>query len=205
MPTQRSNGRESAGPVAAATRGRSACRPVQRLVAAFLLVVLLPTLLLLAAAIVLDSPGSPVYRQRRLGLHGREFTLYKLRSMCRGSVHDGRRKCPADDRITRVGRFIRGSSLDEVPQLWNVVRGEMALVGPRPLLAADTGQSTAYRRRLEVLPGMTGLWQVSGRCSLDVEVALALDVDYVDRCSTRLDLSILLRTPTAVLSRRGAY
>ena len=166
---------------------------------------LAPALLLLAAVIVLDSPGSPLYRQRRLGLHGEEFTLYKLRSMRRGPSPDGRRKCAVDDRVTRIGRLLRTSSLDEAPQLWNVVRGDMALVGPRPLLAVDTGDSDAYRRRLDVLPGMTGLWQVSGRCSLDVDAALALDMEYVENRSPRLDLLILLRTPAAVLSGRGAY
>ena len=179
--------------------------PVQRLFALLLLLLVVPVLALLATAVVLDSPGAPVYRQRRLGRGGRAFTLYKLRSMARGSCHDGRAKCAADDRITRVGHFLRASSLDELPQLWNVVRGDMALVGPRPLLAADTGDSPAYRRRLEVLPGMTGLWQVSGRCALDVDALLTLDLRYVeDRC-TLLDLQILLRTPVAVLTRRGAY
>jgi lipopolysaccharide/colanic/teichoic acid biosynthesis glycosyltransferase len=179
--------------------------PFQRLVALVLLLLMAPLLLLLAAAVVLDSPGSPIYRQRRVGLGGKEFTLYKLRSMRPGSCHDGRPKCATDDRITRVGRFVRISSLDEVPQLWNVVRGDMALVGPRPLLAADTDDSPAYRRRVEVLPGMTGLWQVSGRCALDTEASLALDLQYVEERSTLLDLRILLRTPAAVLTGRGAY
>jgi lipopolysaccharide/colanic/teichoic acid biosynthesis glycosyltransferase len=179
--------------------------PVQRLVGVLLLVLMAPAILILAAAVVLDSPGAPLYRQRRLGLRGQEFTLYKLRTMRRGSCHDGRPKCAEDDRITRVGRLLRISSLDEVPQLWNVVLGQMALVGPRPLLAADTGDSPAYRRRLDVLPGMTGLWQVSGRCLLDLEAALALDLQYVENRSARLDLAILLRTPVAVLTRRGAY
>jgi len=191
-----------------ATQGVGESRPaapVQRLVALLLLVFLAPVLLLLATAVVLDSPGSPLYRQRRVGLRGREFTLLKLRSMRPGSSHDGRNKSADDDRITRVGRFLRMSSLDEVPQLWNVVRGEMALVGPRPLLAVDTGDTPAYRRRLDVLPGMTGLWQVSGRCLLDLEAALALDVQYVENRCARLDLKILLRTPAAVLTGRGAY
>jgi lipopolysaccharide/colanic/teichoic acid biosynthesis glycosyltransferase len=184
---------------------RGPATPVQRVVALLLLVFLMPALLLLATAVILDSPGSPFYRQRRVGLRGTEFTLYKLRSMRPGSCHDGRAKSATDDRITRVGRFLRISSLDEVPQLWNVVRGEMALVGPRPLLAVDTLDTPAYRRRLDVLPGMTGLWQVSGRCALDVEAALALDVQYVEQRSTLLDLRILLRTPAAVLTGRGAY
>ena len=178
---------------------------MQRLVALLLLVVVAPALLLLATAVILDSRGSALYRQRRLGLRGREFTLYKLRTMRQGSSHDGRAKCAVDDRVTRVGRFLRISSLDEVPQLWNVVRGEMALVGPRPLLAVDTGDSPAYRRRLDVLPGMTGLWQVSGRCLLDIEAALALDLEYVENRCALLDLTILLRTPAAVLTRTGAY
>jgi lipopolysaccharide/colanic/teichoic acid biosynthesis glycosyltransferase len=179
--------------------------PFQRLAALLLLVFLAPLLLVLAAAVLVDSPGSPFYRQRRVGLGGKEFTMYKLRSMRPGSRHDGRAKCATDDRITRVGKLLRISSLDEVPQLWNVVRGEMALVGPRPLLAVDTGDSSAYRRRVEVLPGMTGLWQVSGRCGLDLEAALALDLRYVQQRSRLLDLLILLRTPAAVLTGRGAY
>jgi lipopolysaccharide/colanic/teichoic acid biosynthesis glycosyltransferase len=179
--------------------------PFQRLAALLLLVFLAPLLLVLAAAVLMDSPSSPLYRQRRVGLGGKEFTMYKLRSMRPGSCHDGRAKCATDDRITRVGKLLRISSLDEVPQLWNVVRGEMALVGPRPLLAVDTGDSSAYRRRLEVLPGMTGLWQVSGRCALDLEAALALDLRYVQQRSRLLDVLILLRTPAAVLTGRGAY
>ena len=191
---------------------------VERVVAAVGLLVLLPPLLVLALLIRLDSPGSAIYRQQRVGRNGRLFTMYKFRSM--RSAADAERtqlvdcneadgvlfKIQQDPRITRLGRWLRRSSLDELPQLWNVVRGDMSLVGPRPALPEEVAQYDADpRRRLVVKPGMTGLWQVSGRSDLTWAESVRLDVRYVDNWSLGLDLAILARTVRAVLGHRGAY
>ena len=173
--------------------------------------------LLLAAMlwIRLDDHGPVFFRQTRVGREGREFTCFKLRSM---SI-DAEQRLPelegrdhvlfkkADDpRVTRPGRFIRRFSLDELPQLWNVVRGEMSLVGPRPPLPSEVMQyEDDMLRRPNVLPGMTGLWQVSGRSDLSWEDTVRLDLYYVDNWSMVQDLLILARTVTAVLASRGAY
>lgn len=191
---------------------------VDRTVAALLLLVLLLPLALVCVAIRADSPGPAIFRQRRVGLHGREFTMVKLRSM---AVHAERLrpalaqydegagplfKLRRDPRVTRVGRLIRRTSIDELPQLWNVLRGEMSLVGPRPALPAEVARyNERERRRLEVKPGITGLWQVSGRSRLDWETSINLDLSYVERRSLCYNLAILARTITAVLRRDGAY
>jgi lipopolysaccharide/colanic/teichoic acid biosynthesis glycosyltransferase len=184
-----------------------------------------------AVAVRLTSPGPVIYRQSRVGQHGRVFTFLKFRTMtcvpdaspidpagrtgddllCRihlascneadgllFRVHD-------DPRVTRVGRLLRRCSIDELPQLWHVLRGEMSLVGPRPLAVAPDDFIGAARRRLRVKPGITGLWQISGRRELSWEDTVRLDNGYVDRWSLVLDLKILLRTPAAVLRARGAY
>jgi lipopolysaccharide/colanic/teichoic acid biosynthesis glycosyltransferase len=190
---------------ARATRPGVHRRPVQRVAAAILLLVVAPVLAVLVLLVRLDSGGAGIFRQSRLGLGGRPFVVYKIRTMCDGAPCDGRKKAVGDDRVTRFGRLLRQYSFDELPQLLNVVRGEMALVGPRPLLASDTPDTWAYRRRLEVLPGMTGLWQVSGRCDLSPEESLAIDISYVDSRSPFLDLKILARTVPAVLAMKGAY
>jgi lipopolysaccharide/colanic/teichoic acid biosynthesis glycosyltransferase len=169
--------------------------------AATLLVVTSP-LLALAAAVVWATMGTPVlFRQERTGLHGRIFTLLKLRTMVAAGggaiVHDGMR-------ITPLGRWLRATSIDELPQLVNVLRGDMALVGPRPLLPAYlTRYSAEQGRRHEVPPGLTGLAQVSGRNRISWDEKFALDVWYVDHRSLRLDLWILWRTLVAVTRRHG--
>ena len=193
---------------------------VDRVAAALLLLVLAPLLGVLALLIRADSPGRALYRQTRVGWHGRQFTVYKLRTMCadadriRSDLEAKNEsdqngvlfKMKRDPRITRVGAFLRLSSLDELPQLINVVRGEMSLIGPRPALP---GEVQAYapdlRRRLDVKPGLTGLWQVSGRSDLSWDDTVRLDLQYVDNWSWWMDVRIALRTASAVVSRRGAY
>jgi lipopolysaccharide/colanic/teichoic acid biosynthesis glycosyltransferase len=156
-----------------------------------------------AAAVKLTSHGPALFRQERVGLHGSRFDILKLRTM----VHDprGNPLHPADDRITRVGRHLRRFGIDELPQLMNVVRGEMSVVGPRPTLPYQEARYTAIqRRRLEVRPGLTGLAQVTGRNSITWSERIALDIDYVDRQSVALDLEIILRTVATLLVGRGA-
>jgi exopolysaccharide biosynthesis polyprenyl glycosylphosphotransferase len=174
-----------------------------------------PVLLALMAWIRLHDGGPALFRQVRVGREGKEFTCLKLRSM---SIDAEERlpdleardhvlfKSTEDPRVTRPGRFIRRFSLDELPQLWNVVRGEMSLVGPRPPLPTEVEQyEDDMLRRLNVMPGMTGLWQVSGRSDLSWEDTVRLDLYYVDNWSMVQDLLILARTVTAVLASRGAY
>ena len=188
--------------------------------AAVLIVMLSPLLLLVAAAIKIDDRGPAFFMQERAGLAGKYFRVSKFRSMVvdaearllhvtgehRDAGNEVLFKAKDDPRITAVGRFIRRFSIDEVPQLFNVLRGEMSLVGPRPQLRKEVELlSDAARRRLLVKPGMTGLWQVSGRSDLSWEDSVRLDVYYVENWSLAGDLLILLRTVSAVLSRRGAY
>jgi len=190
----------------------------ERTAALLALTALAPVLLTLAAVVRLESRGPALFRQTRIGRDGRPFTMLKLRTMCADAEQrrpdlvaaslDGHVlfKLPEDPRITRVGRFLRRYSLDELPQLVNVVRGDMALVGPRPALADEVARyTTEARRRLAVTPGLTGLWQVSGRSDLSWEESVRLDVRYVENWSIALDAQILVRTVRAVLSHHGAY
>jgi lipopolysaccharide/colanic/teichoic acid biosynthesis glycosyltransferase len=159
-----------------------------------------------ALAIKLADGGPVVYRQRRVGKDGREFELFKLRTMVVGAEQQGAGWAVnrGDPRITRVGRLLRRVSLDEVPQLWNVVRGEMSLIGPRPTLAYQVEQYTPrQRKRLEVKPGVTGWAQIHGRAALPWEERIELDVWYVENRSPAVDLKILLRTPRALFG--GTY
>jgi lipopolysaccharide/colanic/teichoic acid biosynthesis glycosyltransferase len=167
-----------------------------------------PVLMLAAIAIKLDSRGPVIYRQRRAGRDGQPFDLYKLRTMHPG--HDpvgvGTPVLPGDVRVTRVGRFLRRLSLDELPNLVNVLRGELAVVGPRPTLEAQVEQYTPrQRRRLEVKPGLTGWAQVNGRAGIPWEERIELDVWYVDHRSPWLDLRILGRTARLLLTGHGLY
>ncbi len=177
-----------------------------------------PLFLLIAAAIKLNDPGPALFRQRRVGLHGVEFDVFKFRSMvidaeaqlarlaAQNEGHGLLFKMRADPRVTRVGAFIRRYSLDELPQLINVVRGEMSLVGPRPPLPTEVAwYDSDIARRLLVKPGMTGLWQISGRSDLSAQESIRLDLYYVENWSLAADLTILWKTLGAVLSRRGAY
>jgi exopolysaccharide biosynthesis polyprenyl glycosylphosphotransferase len=188
------------------------------LAAALLLFLALP-MLLIALIVRLDSAGPALFRQQRVGRYGDHFTMLKFRTMRPDSEalraelehlnqnSDGLLfKVKEDPRITRVGSFLRRSSLDELPQLLNVVRGHMSLVGPRPPLPEEVEEYTPdIKRRLLVKPGLTGLWQVSGRSDLPWEEAVRLDLGYVDNWSMSLDLSILLRTGSAVVRGTGAY
>ena len=165
-----------------------------------------PALVAAALAIKLDDGGPVFYRQRRVGQDGREFELLKLRTMIVGAEQHGAGWAVnrGDPRITRVGRALRRLSLDELPQLWNVVRGEMSLIGPRPTLAYQVeSYSPRQRRRLEVRPGVTGWAQIHGRATLPWEERIELDLWYVENRSPWIDLKILLKTPRALLG--GTY
>jgi lipopolysaccharide/colanic/teichoic acid biosynthesis glycosyltransferase len=167
-----------------------------------------PLLLAAAVAIRLEGPGHPVYRQRRVGRGGAAFELYKLRTMVTGAetMGAGLAVDAGDARITRVGALLRRSSLDELPNLLNVLRGEMSLVGPRPTLPAQVAQYTPRQReRLSVKPGITGWAQVNGRASLPWSERIELDLHYVEHRSLLLDLRILARTPALVLRGGGLY
>jgi lipopolysaccharide/colanic/teichoic acid biosynthesis glycosyltransferase len=204
-----------------------ACRALDLLVATLLLVALAPLLLVIVIAIVLDSPGWAIYRQQRFGRGLKPFVVNKLRTMRANVSHDAHREFvkslitgqetgthaqaglfklgSEDDRITRLGCFLRRSSLDELPQLWNVVRGEMSLVGPRPPVAYEIEHYpvTAFGR-FAVKPGLTGLWQVSGRSQTTFEEMIRLDLEYARRRSLWLNLQILARTVPVVLRGKGA-
>lgn len=186
-------------------------------VAALGLALFAPVFPVVALAIKLDSPGPVFFKQWRCGLRGRRFVLYKLRTMVEGAeamkadlahlnVMDGPAfKAPNDPRVTRVGRWLRRFSLDEVPQLWNVLKGDMSLVGPRPPLPEEVEKYEPWqRRRLAMKPGLTCLWQVSGRTELSFSQWMALDLAYIDSWSLGLDLKILARTIPAVLRGQGA-
>lgn len=178
---------------------------LDRLVAAFLLLALLPLLATAAAAVAIDSRGGVFFLQERVGLCGRSFRMVKFRTMVPGAqqMGTGLLVTRGDARVTRVGRWLRSTSLDELPQLWNVVRGEMSLVGPRPTLAEQVVRYTDYQRqRLRLRPGMTGLAQVSGRKSLSWEERIHLDVRYLRTVSAWTDLRILFRTILVVLGAK---
>jgi exopolysaccharide biosynthesis polyprenyl glycosylphosphotransferase len=191
---------------------------VDRIGAALLLLLLAPVLIIVSLAIVVDSRGSVFYRQRRVGKDGKEFTIVKFRTMIRDAdrmlaglaeLNEGAGllfKLRQDPRITRVGGILRRYSVDELPQLFNVLTGSMSLVGPRPPLPEETAKyGEDVRRRLLVKPGVTGLWQVSGRSDLSWEEAVRLDLRYVEDWSLALDAVILWKTFRAVLSGQGAY
>lgn len=177
------------------------------MVLALIALLSLSPLLVLTALFIASESGLPVlFRQTRVGRGGREFGMYKFRSMVKNAAAIGPYfTADNDPRITRVGRFIRRTSIDELPQLINVLLGDMSLVGPRPPLPAEVAKYEAWqRRRLSVRPGITGMWQVSGRNAVDFSAWMQLDLDYIDRWSLWLDLQILLRTVPAVLMRSGA-
>ncbi|MGY1636661.1 sugar transferase [Geodermatophilus sp. SYSU D00742] len=191
---------------------------LDRVAAGLAVVLLAPVLLAIAAAVTLTSPGPVLYRQERVGVNGQAFTMLKFRSMVvdadrqvdaleAQNMSDGLLfKMRSDPRVTPVGRLLRRLSLDELPQLFNVMGGSMSLVGPRPPLPGEVARyDTSVHRRLLVKPGLTGLWQVSGRSDLPWEEAVRLDLRYVENWSLAMDLLILAKTVRAVLSRSGAY
>lgn len=199
-------------------------RALDILGALLLLVVLAPLFLVLAVTIKLSSRGPIFFRQERIGLYRKPFRALKFRSMCQDAeeqlaslqalAENGELRtvdAPAfksadDPRVTRVGRFMRRFSLDELPQIFNVLGGSMSFVGPRPLVALEANAlSPETDMRHCVKPGITCIWQVSGRSDVSYEQRLAMDVDYVERRSLWLDIVLILRTPAAVFSGRGAY
>lgn len=180
----------------------AAKRGIDVVVATTALLVATPILVLVAVAVLLGLGRPVLFRQQRIGRHGREFTILKFRSMTAG----GGAFSPDDDqaRLTPLGRWLRATSLDELPSLWNIVRGDMSLVGPRPFPTSYRDRYTAEQfRRHEVRPGLTGLAQVNGRNELDWAERFAYDLRYVDRWSLRLDARILARTAVTVLRRQG--
>jgi exopolysaccharide biosynthesis polyprenyl glycosylphosphotransferase len=182
------------------------------------LLILSPLMAMIALAIRIDSPGPIIFRQTRCGKDGRPFTFLKFRGMVadaearQGELEQFNEvdgpifKMKHDPRVTRVGRILRKTSLDELPQLWNVLRGEMSLVGPRPPIPTEVAQYSAWHRgRLATVGGITGLWQVSGRSGLTFDEMVQLDIGYIEQWSIWLDLRILVRTVLAVLLAKGAY
>ena len=183
-------------------------RALDILIAAAALVLAFPVLLIAAVVIRMESPGPVIYRHARVGRHGEPFELWKLRTMVQGAERMGAGLYieRGDARITRSGRFLRRFSLDELPNLVNVLRGELSIVGPRPTVAEQVQRYTAHqRRRLEVKPGITGWAQVNGRASVPWPERIELDVWYVDHRSVVLDLRILARTVRMLATGRGLY
>jgi lipopolysaccharide/colanic/teichoic acid biosynthesis glycosyltransferase len=187
-------------------------------VAALVLLVTLPIIVLAALAIVVVDRGAPFYSQERVGLNGRRFRMFKLRTMVEGA-HDMRDdllhlnevdgpvfKIKDDPRLHPLGKFLRRTSVDELPNLINVLRGEMSLVGPRPPLPSEVEHYGPYEmRRLSVVPGITCLWQINGRCSVSFDEWMRLDNEYIDTWSPLRDLEILVRTIPAVIRKDGAH
>ena len=177
-----------------------------------------PLMIAAALAIKIESPGPVLYKSKRIGRNGRPFTFIKLRSMVDGADRNRHHlthlnecdgpvfKMSNDPRVTRVGRFLRTTSIDELPQFWNVLRGDMSLVGPRPPIPEEVAHYQPWQmRRFDVRPGLTCLWQISGRSNIGFEEWMRLDLEYIRCQSARMDLEILVRTIPAVLSREGAY
>ena len=203
--------------MSAPSRKRTAVkRGFDLLVAILMLPIVVPLLALVALAIRIDSPGPIVFTQLRTGKNGRRFRMFKFRTMVRNAeelkaslqhlniLPPPDFKIIDDPRITRVGKFLRKTSLDELPQILNVLRGEMSFVGPRPTSFAPETYSLWHTERLEVTPGITGLWQVKGRNSMTFDERLRLDIHYVRNWTFALDLRILALTATAVFARAGA-
>ena len=177
-------------------------------VASAVLVVSAPVVLVAIVAIRLESPGHPIYRQRRVGRDGHQFDMLKLRTMVSGaeSMGAGMAVNEGDSRITRVGNLLRRLSIDEIPNLVNVLRGEMAIIGPRPTIQVQVAQYTErQRKRLAIRPGITGWAQVNGRAALPWTERIELDLWYIEHRSWRLDLLILWRTLVMLVSGRGLY
>lgn len=183
------------------------------------LIILAPLFILLAILIKLEDPkGSVFFSQKRIGKDGKAFRMYKFRSMVanaeqllpellqQNEVSGAMFKMKADPRITRIGRLLRKTSMDELPQLWNVIKGEMSLVGPRPPLPREVEQYSTYdMQRLQVTPGCTGLWQISGRNNVGFEQMVELDLQYISERSIRKDLEIIFKTVGVLFHSKGAY
>lgn len=211
------------GSARAITLSRFGKRAFDVVVAGIGLIALWPVLLLVALLIRLDSKGPILFRQERLGQGSRPFRIWKFRTMvvdaeiqlagletCNESPDGVLFKMKTDPRVTRIGNFLRKTSLDELPQLLNVLFGQMSLVGPRPLQLRDCRKAQEHHsglfvQRMAALPGITGVWQVSGRSDISFEEMLRLDLDYIDHWSFQIDLSILWQTLIVVFKRKGAY
>jgi exopolysaccharide biosynthesis polyprenyl glycosylphosphotransferase len=192
-------------------------RVIDMLVTGIGLVLLSPFMLIVALLIRLTSPGPAIFRQVRCGLNGRRFTCYKFRSMCQNaeelkselehlSVRATAFKIPDDPRLTPLGRWLRKFSIDEWPQLWNVFKGDMSLVGPRPAVPGEVDNYKVWqRRRLRMRPGLTCSWTLEGRDNVDFETWMSLDMQYIDNWSLMLDWKIILLTIPHVLSGKGAH
>lgn len=198
--------------------GRLAKRTMDLMVVLLLFIPVSILMAVIAVAIKFDSRGPAIYAAERIGRGGKPFTMYKFRSMVidaeerksevlhLNEVEGPIFKVRDDPRVTRVGRFIRRTSLDELPQLYNVLIGDMSLVGPRPPLAEEVAEYLPWQmKRLTVIGGLTGLWQISGRSDLDFDELCKLDIEYIDNWSLALDIRILAMTIPAALSARGAY
>jgi lipopolysaccharide/colanic/teichoic acid biosynthesis glycosyltransferase len=183
-------------------------RALDLVIAGAVCVVTAPVVALLALVVRLESHGHPIYTQTRVGKDGALFEIYKLRTMVHGAEFTGAGLAiqEGDDRITRLGRFLRRYSLDELPNLWNVLRGEMSIIGPRPTLQVQVDQYTERERgRLAVKPGITGWAQVNGRASLPWSERIELDLWYVEHRTLALDFEILVRTVRMVVTGQGLY
>ncbi|GAB5443915.1 MAG: sugar transferase [Fuerstiella sp.] len=192
-------------------------RLVDLVLAGLLLPVVVPVLAVCGVALWLENPGPIFFTQQRTGRGGRRFAMYKLRTMVTNAeqLKEELRhlneltwpdfKITNDPRVTRVGRFLRKTSLDELPQLFNVIRGDMSFVGPRPTSFSANTYSLWHTERLEVQPGITGLWQISGRSDVDFDDRLRLDIQYIRQRSLWFDLKLMILTVTAVLRSKGAY
>jgi lipopolysaccharide/colanic/teichoic acid biosynthesis glycosyltransferase len=210
-------------PVLDAARHRTAldaaCRALDIVATVLVVVVFAPLIVAIALLVKADSPGPVLFRQQRVGRGQKPFRVAKFRTMRHGAGHDVHRdyilaliesgmpapKLACDSRVTRFGAFLRSTSLDELPQLWNVLRGDMSLVGPRPPIPYEVERYPVHWfARFAVKPGVTGLWQVSGRSEVSLEEMIELDLEYVRRRSLLLNVWILVRTIPAVLTRRGA-
>ena len=178
---------------------------------------ILPIILLCSVLIYIDNPGPIFFKQLRTGKGGRRFKMFKLRTMATNAEEMKLKyahlneltwpdfKITNDPRVTRVGRILRKTSLDELPQIFNIIKGDMSIVGPRPTSFDMSTYSLWHTERLEVQPGLTGLWQVSGRSDLDFDDRLRLDIEYIENQSFWLDVKIIIRTFTSILTQKGAY
>jgi exopolysaccharide biosynthesis polyprenyl glycosylphosphotransferase len=200
------------------TPQRIVTRAIDISVSLLVLILGSPLFLFLALAVRFSSPGSIIYKQERVGLNGKHFFMYKFRSMykdadqrlaqllCQNEAQGPIFKMRYDPRVTPIGRFIRRTSLDEIPQFVNVLKGEMSLVGPRPPLPREVAQYEEWQRgRLAIKPGLTGLWQVRGRSNISFDEGVLMDLYYIENWSLRLYIQVLMRTVPAVLFSRGAY
>lgn len=176
-------------------------RIISFILAVLLFILFLPIMVIISIAIRLESKGNPIFKQLRTGKNGKEFYCYKFRSMVKGNdVHDLSKK----DQVTKVGKFIRKTSLDELPQLVNIIKGEMTFIGPRPWITDYAKHYTKrQRKRLDVTPGLTGLAQCSGRNNISIKEKIDLDIKYVENLTIKMDLYVLYKTIICVLKKEG--